>query len=227
MELIPILIIVLGVVSSIVGSKKNKEEENKRDIDTSKLDRRQNTAPRSRQPEATKNEQKGFFESLQEAFDQEFNKPEPDAPPKREQTTQTVSTREVNNENRPTRQSIERPVRETIQKTRDRVNSSQNISDIEKRITDRSAHAKRASEAREKSRTEGYNERVKKSEGIGRDIIDQARYSFGDDVTKMHTRGQEGKRQKKVTSKDLTFDNKAIVNGIILSEVLGKPVSKR
>lgn len=226
MELIPILIIVLGVVSSIVGSKNNKEKEGDRNIDTSKLDRKQNTAPRNRQPDTrtNTNEQKGFFQTLQEAFDEEFNQPEQEAKPqpKREPKPQPVQS--SGRESRPGRQVSDRPVRETIQKTRERQSSSQNISDIEKRITDRSKHAKRAAEARDSVYTKGYDKRAAKVDGLGRDIADKVRYSYGDDLTQMNQGGQES---RKITSDDLSFDSKAIVNGIIMSEVLGKPKSKQ
>lgn len=219
MELIPLLIIVLGIISSIAGSKKNKEQEGKRNIDTSKLDRRQSTAPRKRQPdrETTANEQKGFFQTLQEAFDEEFG----NESPKQHQEKKTAAA-----ESRPTRQTAERPARETIQKARERANTSQNISDIEKRITDRSAHAKRALEAKERVFTEGYDKRGAKTEGLGRDIADEVRYSYGDDSTKMHRRGIE-ESDNKMTSEDLTFDSKSFVNGIIMSEILGKPKSRQ
>ena len=230
MELIPILIIVLGVVSSIVGSKNNKEKEGDRNIDTSKLDRKQNTAPRNRQPDTrtNTNEQKGFFQTLQEAFDEEFNqpeqeaKPQPKREPKREPKPQPVQS--SGRESRPGRQVSDRPVRETIQKTRERQSSSQNISDIEKRITDRSKHAKRAAEARDSVYTKGYDKRSAKVDGLGRDIADKVRYSYDDDLTQMNQGGQES---RKITSDDLSFDSKAIVNGIIMSEVLGKPKSKQ
>ncbi len=222
MEFIPLLIIVLGVVSSIVGSKKNKEKEGDRNIDTSKLDRKQNTAPRSRQPDTrtNTNEQKGFFQTLQEAFDEEFSQPEQEKKPEPKPQPAQSSGRE----NRPGRQTSERPVRETIHQSRERQNSSQDISDIEKRITDRSKHAKRASEARDSVYTRGYDKRAAEADGIGSDIVDKVRYSYSDDLTQMNKNGQES---TKVTSDDLSFDSKAIVNGIIMSEVLGKPKSKQ
>ncbi len=232
MELIPLLIIVLGIVSSIVGSKNNKEKEGKRNIDTSKLDRRQSTAPRKRQPdsETAANEQKGFFQTLQEAFDEEFNQQEQQ--PKRETRPEPAkpaasSSRDMTSNSRPERQASERPVRETIQKVRERTNTSQNISDIEKRITDRSKHAKRALEARESVYAKGYDKRVGRAEGLGRDIADEVRYSYGDDPTQMNKRGRDNDPDTNMTSDDLTFDSKSFVNGIIMSEILGKPKSKQ
>lgn len=225
MELIPLLIIVVGVVSSIIGSKNNKEKEGDRNIDTSKLDRRQNTAPRSRQPDTRTNtsEQKGFFQTLQEAFDEEFNQPEEET--KQQSKPQPVQS--SGRENRPDRQASERPVRDTIQQSRERQNSSKNISDIEKRMTDRSKHAKRALEARDRVYTRGYDKRAAKTEGLGRDIGDKLRYSYGDDHTQMHKRGQDHKESTGITSGDLKFDSKAVVNGLIMSEILGKPKSKQ
>lgn len=226
MELIPLLIIVIGVVSSIIGSKNNKEKEGDRNIDTSKLDRRQNTAPRSRQPDTrtNTNEQKGFFQTLQEAFDEEFNQPEQERKTQSRAEPAPQPVESSGRESRPDRQTSERPARETIQTSRERQNTSQNISDIEKRITDRSKHAKRAAEAKDSVYTRGYDKRAAKTDGLGRDIADKLRYSYGDDLTQMH---KSGHTSTKITSKDLTFDSKAIVNGIIMSEVLGKPKSKQ
>lgn len=99
--------------------------------------------------------------------------------------------------------------------------------DIEKRITDRSEHAKRALEARDSVYTRGYDKRAAKTEGLGRDIGDKLRYSYGDDHAQMHKRGQEQKESTGITSGDLKFDSKAVVNGIIMSEILGKPKSKQ
>ena len=229
MELIPLLIIVVGVVSSIIGSKNNKEKEGDRNIDTSKLDRRQNTAPRSRQPDTrtNTNEQKGFFQTLQEAFDEEFNQPEQETRQQSNRESKPQPVQSSGRESRPDRQASERPVRETIQQSRERQNSSKNISDIEKRITDRSEHAKRALEARDSVYTRGYDKRAAKTEGLGRDIGDKLRYSYGDDHTQMHKRGQEHKESTAITSGDLKFDSKAVVNGIIMSEILGQPKSKQ
>lgn len=226
MELIPLLIILVGVVSSIIGSKNNKEKEGDRNIDTSKLDRRQNTAPRSRQPDTRTNtqEQKGFFQTLQEAFDEEFNQPEQETKQQSNRESKPQPVQSSGRESRPDRQASERPVRETIQQSRERQNSSQNISDIEKRITDRSKHAKRASEARDSVYTKGYDKRVAKTDGLGRDIGDKLGYSYDDDLTQMNKRGQES---TSITSSDLKFDSKAVVNGIIMSEILGKPKSRQ
>lgn len=223
MELIPILIIVLGVVSSIISGKKNKDKEGDRNVDTSKLDRRQNTAPRNRQPETKTEEQKGFFQTLQEAFDEEFNKPDTQPQKSVQKPQQTAASSDANTGSRPSRQATERPVRDTARQS----NSSKNISDIKKSITDRSAHAKRASEARDSVYTRGYSDRVTKSEGIGKDTTDDVRYSYGDDVTEMHRRGDKKTSRSAITKNDLTFDKKAVVNGFIISEILGKPKSKR
>ena len=194
MELIPLLIIVLGIVSSIIGSKNNKEKEGGRNIDT---------APRSRQPDTrtSTNEQKGFFQTLQEAFDEEFNQPEQETKQQSKTESKPQPVQASGRESRPDRQASERPVRETIQQARGRQNLSQNISDIEKRITDRT-----------------------KREDLGRDIGNKSGYSDGDVLTQKQKSEHESTN---ITSDDLAFDSKAVLNGIIMSEVLGKPKSKQ
>lgn len=224
MEFIPVLIVILGIISSIVGSKNNKEKEGGRNIDTSKLDRQQKTAPRKRQPDTgtAKKEEKGFFQTLQEAFDEEFNKTESAG---HTQTDQKKSEQQSHRQR--DREQSRRPERETIQKSRSRANSSKNLSDFEKKVTDRSEHAKRALDAKESVYTEGYNKRVEKVRGLGKDVAEEVRYSLGEDSSKMQQRNNSQGNGKNITSDDLTFDSKSFVNGIIMSEILGKPKSKQ
>ena len=54
---------------------------------------------------------------------------------------------------------------------------------------------------------------------------EQVRYSYGDNRTEMHERDR--KKEKAFTSRDLIFDRKAVVNGVIFNEILGKPKSRR
>ena len=58
------------------------------------------------------------------------------------------------------------------------------------------------------------------------DIADEVRYLSGDDSTKMPKRSTK-KPERKMSSDDLAFDSKSFVNGIIMSEILGKPKSKQ
>lgn len=224
MEYIPVLIVILGIISSIVGSKNNKEKEGGRNIDTSKLDRQQKTAPRKRQPDTgtAKKEEKGFFQTLQEAFDEEFNKTESAG---HTQTDQKKSEQQSHRQR--DREQSRRPERETIQTSRSRANSSKNLSDFEKKVTDRSEHAKRALDAKESVYTEGYNKRAEKVRGLGKDVAEEVRYSLGEDSSKMQQRNNSQGNGKNITSDDLTFDSKSFVNGIIMSEILGKPKSKQ
>lgn len=224
MEFIPVLIVILGIISSIVGSKNNKEKEGGRNIDTSKLDRQQKTAPRKRQPDTgtAKKEEKGFFQTLQEAFDEEFNKTESAG---HTQTDQKKSEQQSHRQR--DREQSRRPERETIQISRSRANSSKNLSDFEKKVTDRSEHAKRALDAKESVYTEGYNKRAEKVRGLGKDVAEEVRYSLGEDSSKMQQRNNSQGNGKNITSDDLTFDSKSFVNGIIMSEILGKPKSKQ
>lgn len=224
MEFIPVLIVILGIISSIVGSKNNKEKEGGRNIDTSKLDRQQKTAPRKRQPDTgtAKKEEKGFFQTLQEAFDEEFNKTESAG---HTQTDQKKSEQQSHRQR--DREQSRRPERETIQTSRSRANSSKNLSDFEKKVTDRSEHAKRALDAKESVYTEGYNKRAEKVRGLGKDVAEEVRYSLGEDSSKIQQRNNSQGNGKNITSDDLTFDSKSFVNGIIMSEILGKPKSKQ
>ena len=213
MELIPIVIIVLGIISSIISGQSNKKNEEKRNIDPSKLDRKSKTAPRRRQDQQNPTtKQKGFFENLQENFEKEMKNFEkelngqPQTEPKKRAETQART------------QTAERQPRETIQRSNNRQNMSQNVSDYEKRKTDRSRHSNRASQAKEKVLTEAYDERVTMDEGLTKEMIEERQ---------KNRKNRDRIKENDITSGDISFDPKSVVNGIIMSEILGKPKSKQ
>lgn len=216
MELIPIAIIVLGIISSIISSQSNKKNEEKRDIDPSKLDRKSKTAPRRRQDQST--EKKGFFENLQETFEAEMKKYEDEVEGRQSEPKKTAPTKASTEQPKREFHQRESQPRETIQRTRDRQNTSQNVSDIEKRLTDRSKHSKRAREAKDSVLTEAYDKRVTMDEGLTREMI-QERQQQRENRDKI--------KDNDITSGDINFDPKSVVNGIIMSEILGKPKSKQ
>ena len=95
MELIPIVIIVLGIISSIISGSKQNKDEGKRNIDPSKLEKRQKTAPRRRQFEQETKQPKGFFEELQEALETELNPEKFDKEQTEKKDTSSQKNKEV------------------------------------------------------------------------------------------------------------------------------------
>lgn len=232
MELLPILIIVGGIIYSTIASRANKEKEGQRNIDPSKMERRSNSAPRRRQPENRDESSgsKGIFEDLKREFKREYDKAmgtEEERPSGR----QSETTRRAE-ESRRMQQEAEKKIKE-VQNSRSVRNSSgeRNKRDFQKNNRGyRTEHSRRAAESKQAVYSEGYsrNQEPRKEgreSGIGRDVADQVRYQYGDDRTQSHKRNKSGK--KHVTKKDLSFDQRAVVNGIIFSEILGKPKSRR
>lgn len=209
MELIPIVIIVLGIISSIISGSKQNKDEGKRNIDPSKLEKRQKTAPRRRQFEQETKQPKGFFEELQEALETELNPEKFDKEQTEKKDTSSQKNKEVE----------KRKPRETIQRS-----SSKNRSSKDRVETDRSLVKKRAERAKERVAIKAYDKRVVAAEGLGRDIAEKARYTLDDSPKKYK---KDVVKENEISSKDLTFDSKAVVNGIIMAEILGKPKSRR
>jgi len=95
---------------------------------------------------------------------------------------------------------------------------------VERRLSERASRAKETVYAGAHNAKSDVDI-AEASVGIGSEIAENVRYSYEDDHTEMHERDK--KKSKALTSRDLKFDEKAIVNGIIFNEILGKPKSRR
>lgn len=226
MELLPLLIIVGGILYSVVASNANKKNEDKRNIDPSKMERRGNSAPRRRQPENSEDSSsgpRGFFDDLKREFTKEYEKAM--GTDERPSTTERSTGNKGTNNSKRIKQEAEKKIRE-FQKSPEK----------QKRDFQRNnpryqtEHSKRATESKQAVYSEGYSRedgprKSNRVAGIGRDVADQVRYEYGDDRTQVHRRNQT--KRTRVTKGDLSFDQRAVVNGIIFSEILGKPKSKQ
>lgn len=233
--LLPLLIFAGGVIYSIIASTGNKNEE-KRDIDPSKMERPGRSAPRPR-PSETGTGQKverragGMFDELKREFQSEYEKAmgrtdtsgeASSGRPERKGIDRGEVNRRIEEQKRQLEERRQREKEQASMRQRSRGQTYEDKRPVERR------QSERAERAREKVRTGAVKTDVEiagATEGIGREIADEVRYSYGDDRTAIHKKGKEEERG--FSPKDLTFDNKAIVNGIIFSEVLGKPKSRK
>ncbi len=231
--LLPLLIFVGGVIYSVIASSGKKNEE-KRDIDPSKMERSGRSAPRRRPSEAEAGQKVerragGMFDELKREFQSEYDK----AMGRTETASQSSGKRpegidrdEVKRRIEEQRKSLEERRQQEKEQASMRQRSRGQTYEDKKPVERR--QSERAERAREKVRTGAVRTNIEAAgavEGIGREIADEVRYSYGDDRTSLHKKGKSEERG--FSGRDLTFDNKAIVTGIIFSEILGKPRSRK
>lgn len=251
MELLPLLIFLGGIVYSLIASQKDKGKKEKRDIDPGKLGNPSKT--NRRQPGSNKQDSsKGFFEQMKNEIERSFGAPDDSSDEQRRQQT-PASRKTENSGQRPERSSQQRPQYQRAERT----SSSRPVTDRsfgrsfeekaresktgrkvmdyyeDKVPTDRSKHRERAQKAKDSVFTEGFNrsEAEKRVGGIGRESAELARYSLDDDdLSQSSGKSPEVQKEKHASALDkgdFSFDRKAVLNGIIFSEILGKPRSKR
>ncbi|CAM4141674.1 hypothetical protein [Lacicoccus alkaliphilus] len=227
--LLPLLIFAGGVIYSIIASTGNKNEE-KRDIDPGKMERPGRSAPRPRQSESDTGGRQsqgsgGMFDELKREFQSEYEKAmgrtgtDTSAGPPERPSREDVKRR-VEEERRKLEERRQREKKETSMRERSRRETSRDRKPVERK------QSERAERARERVRTGAADSNVevaKPVEGVGSEITDELRYSYGDDRTSV----ADTRKSSAFSSKDLTFDNKAIVNGVIFNEILGKPKSRK
>lgn len=228
--LLPLLIFAGGVIYSVIASRGNKDTE-KRNVDPSKMERPGRSAPRRRQSNSESPNQQdsgGLFDELKREFKKEYDK-----------ATGEPSSDTGGQSSKMSRENIKSRVEEERQKLEEKRQQEKEQASMGHRSRDKTYKDKkpverkqsdRASRAKESVYTGAHDagsdiEIADASTGIGREVTEQARYSYGDDRTEMHERDKEKRRA--LTSRDLTFDKKAVVNGIIFNEIFGKPKSRR
>lgn len=230
--LLPLLIFAGGVIYSIIASSGNKNEE-KRDIDPGKMERPGRSAPRRRPPESETGQKVerragGMFDELKREFQSEYDKAmgrtagdEAGRDQSRRPTREDVRRR-VDEERQKFEAQRQREKKEASMRERSRGEVNRDRKPVERK------QSERAERARERVRTGAVDTKVEPAgaaEGVGREITEQARYSYGDDLTSLNKKddGEKGS----ISHKDLTFDKKAVLNGVIFNEILGKPKSRK
>jgi hypothetical protein len=237
--LLPLLIFAGGVIYSVIASTGNKNEE-KRDIDPSKMERPGRSAPRPRQSESNQGGRQaqgsgGMFGELKREFQSEYEKAM--GRTGTDTSAGPAGSGTAGGPERPTREDVRRRVEEERRKLEERRQREKKKSSMRERSRGEASRDRKPVERKQSERAERARERVrtgaaetnvevaKPVEGVGSEITDQPRYSYGDDRTSVN--GADKKKKSAFSSNDLTFDNKAIVNGIIFNEILGKPKSRK
>lgn len=240
MEILPLLIFLGGIIYSAIASQKNKDKKEQRNIDPGKLN---NPNKRYNRPSASGRQEnsKGFFEQVKGELERSFGAFDEESDTKEKQSRKVdMSSSERPSSQRPERTRTERPMsdrsfgRSIEEKARESKAGSKAMDYYEDKVsTDRSRHKERAQKAKESVYTEGFDrsEAEKRVKGIGRESAERSRYSldeddlFGESAGKSY--GEKGQREPVLSKGDLSFDRKAVLNGVIFSEILGKPKSKR
>lgn len=228
--LLPLLIFVGGIIYSVIASSGNKDKDKeKRNIDPSKMERPGRSAPRPR-PNDSESEQGsgGLFDELKREFKKEYDKamgePASETSNQSRRMSQENIKQRVDEERQKLEEKRQREKEQASMGQRSRNQTYQDKKPVERH------QSERASQAKESVYTGAHDARsdveiARADDGIGREITEQARYSYGDDRTEMHERGRE--QNKAFSRKDLSFDKSAVVNGIIFNEILGKPKSRK
>lgn len=241
MEILPLLIFLGGIIYSAIASQKNKDKKEQRNIDPGKLN---NPNKRYNPPSASGRQEnsKGFFEQVKGELERSFGTfdESSDSQQKQHQTKNMEPHSKRQSQARPERTNQERPMsdrsfgRSLEDKARESRTGSKAMDYYEDKVsTDRSKQKERAQKAKESVYTEGFDrsEAEKRVKGIGRESAERSRYSldeddlFGESAGKSD--GEKRQREPALNKGDLSFDRKAVLNGIIFSEILGKPKSKR
>lgn len=228
--LLPLLIFAGGIIYSVIAGRGNKDKE-KRDIDPSKMERPGRSAPRRRPADSEPERQQGsggLFDELKREFKKEYDKAMGEPASETNSQSRRMSQENIKNRVEEERQKLEekrqREKEQASMRQRSRDKTYKDKTPVERRQSDR------ASRAKESVYTGAHDaksdvEIADASKGLSNEISERARYSYGDDRTEMHERDR--KKSKAFSSKDLTFDKSAVVNGVIFSEVFGKPKSRR
>lgn len=228
--LLPLLIFAGGVIYSVIASRGGKDKE-KRNIDPSKMERPGRSAPRRRPSNSEPQKQQGsggLFDELKREFKKEYDKamgaPSSDTDGQSRRMSQENIKRRVEEERKKLEEKRQQEKEQASMGQRSRHKTYKDKKPVERRQSERASRAKEtvytgAHDAKSDVKVAGA------TEGIGKEITEQVRYSYGDDRTEMHERDR--KKEKAFSSRDLTFDRKAVVNGVIFNEILGKPKSRR
>ncbi|MCG1008918.1 hypothetical protein J4760_02495 [Salinicoccus sp. ID82-1] len=216
MEIIPLLIFIGGIIYTAIAGQKNKDKDGERNIDPSKMDRPTGpSAPRRRQSDIP-DRPKGLFDDLFGEVERRLSGEEQQT---RQTTGETRSSRPANE--RPARQSSQRPMTErSFGRTLEEKAKDTNVG---RRAMN--TYEEKAQEVRQ--RADQAEQRVQEVRSNSR--YDRTRQS------EIETGGRGSQRRQpvheqpkpKVRRESLSFGRKDIVNGVIFSEIIGKPKSRK
>ncbi|WP_342389266.1 hypothetical protein [Salinicoccus bachuensis] len=223
MEILPLLIFIGGIIYTAIASQKNKGKNEERDIDPSKMDRPTGSAaPRRRQPNSA-NQPKGLFDDMVGEIERRFSGETEQTPKSSRQSAQESSSSRPAYQ-RAERQSNQRPMAErsfgrSLEEKAKETNVGKKVADpYRQKSRDSSQGHDWADRAREEVKARRQPERGRRDE-----------IEAGAVGERPHRRQkpEEPNQKPKVQREALSFGRKDIVNGVIFSEIIGKPKSRR
>lgn len=244
MELLPLLIFIGGIVYTAIASQnKKKSNDEKRNIDRSKIDRQAGKVRQQVQDRTSssnqQNSDKGLFDSMQDEIKRSFGASDESesksSSPDRQQSTSGTDRSQSQKADGASNQSPlnERSFGRNFEEKARGSQIGQKVADTykDKVPADRSKQSERAKNAKESVYTDGIDRSnaEQRDRGLGREAAEEARDSLDEEENSSTSKRKEDTEQPEslVTGGDLTFDKRAVVNGIIFSEILGKPKSRR
>ncbi|MCC4721879.1 hypothetical protein [Salinicoccus sp. RF5] len=223
MEILPLLIFIGGIIYTAIASQKDKGKDEERNIDPSKMDRpTSQSAPRRRQSNSG-GESKGLFDDMVGEIERRFSG----------ETAQTPkSSRPPAQEAAPSRPATQRAERQSNQRPMSERSFGRSL---EEKAKETNVGKKVVDPYREKSRNPSQNndwaervrEEVKSRRQPERNRRDEIEAGAVGERSRRQPKAEEPKPKPKVQKESLSFGRKDIVNGVIFSEIIGKPKSRR
>lgn len=219
MEIIPLLIFLGGIIYTAIASQKDKSKDKERNIDPSKMERpTSKSAPRRRQPNAP-NESKGMFGDLVGEIERRMGGGGDNSPQPVRQEQQTGQS------SRPASTRGERQPRErrSNERTSSERTSSRSMEDKAKNTR----AGRQVQNLEREARNTDWAERVKQESQsrMGQSRNRNSPIEVGKPEAERST--ADKKEKPKMEKNALTFEARDVVNGVIFSEILGKPRSKK
>ncbi|CAM2755043.1 hypothetical protein [Salinicoccus roseus] len=222
MEILPLLIFIGGIIYTAIASQKDKGNKEERNIDPSKMDRPTGSAAPRRRQSGSENQSKGLFDDMVGEIERRFSG----------ETEQTPkNTRQPAQEASPSRPATQRAERQSNQRPMSERSFGRSL---EEKAKETNAGKKAADPYRQKTRgaSQGYDwadrarEEVKNRQQ-GRGQKDEVETVASGERPRRQQKPAEPAPKPKIQKESLSFGRKDIVNGVIFSEIIGKPRSRR
>ncbi|KIH71800.1 hypothetical protein [Salinicoccus roseus] len=222
MEILPLLIFIGGIIYTAIASQKDKGNKEERNIDPSKMDRPTGSAAPRRRQSGSENQSKGLFDDMVGEIERRFSG----------ETEQTPkNTRQPAQEASPSRPASQRAERQSNQRPMSERSFGRSL---EEKAKETNAGKKAADPYRQKTRgaSQGYDwadrarEEVKNRQQ-GRGQKDEVETVASGERPRRQQKPAEPAPKPKIQKESLSFGRKDIVNGVIFSEIIGKPRSRR
>ncbi|WP_271400016.1 hypothetical protein [Salinicoccus roseus] len=222
MEILPLLIFIGGIIYTAIASQKDKGNKEERNIDPSKMDRPTGSAAPRRRQSGSENQSKGLFDDMVGEIERRFSGETEQTPKNSRQPAQEAS---------PSRPASQRAERQSNQRPMSERSFGRSL---EEKAKETNAGKKAADPYRQKTRgaSQGYDwadrarEEVKNRQQ-GRGQKDEVETVASGERPRRQQKPAEPAPKPKIQKESLSFGRKDIVNGVIFSEIIGKPRSRR